>query len=268
MVGKCKLCLRDGVDLQLSHLNPAGVYRVLRDDTEKNPNPWLLTKTAAVQTSKQTRARLLCRDCEQRFSQNGENWVLRHCLKADRSFPLAAILASRTPELLSSATSTKVHFAARIPEVDISALSYFAASMFWRASVYPWNEDGSIPVPLGPFREPFRQYLMGLADFPQHCVLWVAVREGKELDRLTHPPIGERREKYHVHIFPMPGFGFSLTAGRYLPPSYRRMCFVRATGNPIIVTELIEEALKKSAVVRAEALGEYRESSKRVGTLQ
>jgi hypothetical protein len=147
-------------------------------------------------------------------------------------------------------------------------LSYFAASMFWRASVYPWNEDGSIPVPLGPFREPFRQYLMGLAHFPQHCVLWVAVREGKELDRLTHPPIGERREKYHVHILPMPGFGFSLTVSKYLPASYRRMCFVRATGNPIIVTELIEEALKKVAVERAEVIGAYRESSKQVGTRQ
>jgi hypothetical protein len=248
MIGKCKLCLRDGVDLQQSHFLSAGIYRILRDRGEKNPNPYLLTKAGAVQTSRQEKTWLLCRDCEQRFSKNGENWVLKYCLRADHSFPLAALLASSAPELVSTMTATKVYFASRIPEVDISALSYFAASMFWRGSVYPWNEDGSIPVPLGPFGEPFRRYLMGLADFPQHCALWVAVRRGTEIDRLTHPPLGERRDMFHVHTFPMPGFGFSLTASKHLPARYRARCFVHGTGNPIIVTEVIEEKLKQRAM--------------------
>ena len=41
----------------------------------------------------------MCDDCEGRFSKNGENWVLRHCLKRDDSFPLASILNSTAPGL-------------------------------------------------------------------------------------------------------------------------------------------------------------------------
>ena len=68
---QCKLCLRKVSQLEGSHFLSAGIYRILRDETEKNLNPWLLTPTTAVQTSRQMKARLLCRDCEQRFSELG-----------------------------------------------------------------------------------------------------------------------------------------------------------------------------------------------------
>ena len=96
MTEQCKLCLQHVASLEDSHFLSAGIYRVLRDEREKNPNPWLLTKTA-VQTSRQMTARLLCRDCEQRFSKYGENWVLGHCLRKDRSFPLAVYLGVEDP---------------------------------------------------------------------------------------------------------------------------------------------------------------------------
>jgi hypothetical protein len=76
-----------GVELEDSHFLSAGIYRILRDDTEKNPNPWLLTKNATVQTSRQLKAHLLCRSCEERFTKNGENWVLRHCRQKDGRSP-------------------------------------------------------------------------------------------------------------------------------------------------------------------------------------
>jgi len=37
-IGVCKLCSSDPADLQNSHGLPAGVYRILRDGKEKNPN--------------------------------------------------------------------------------------------------------------------------------------------------------------------------------------------------------------------------------------
>ncbi len=86
MIGQCKLCLKTGVELRDSHFLSAGIYRILRDDNEKNPNPWLLTKDAAVQTSSQLKAHLLCHDCEQRFSKNGETWALGRCLPEGRAF--------------------------------------------------------------------------------------------------------------------------------------------------------------------------------------
>ena len=173
---------------------------------------------------------------------------MRHCLRKDGSFPVASLLGSRPPDLFSDSTATRIYYAAKIPEINVSALSHFAASIFWRGSIHPWNRDGSVRVELGPFQERFRQYLMGLEPFPKDCTLWVVVREGKELDRLTYAPIGERRGKVHTYKFPMPGFGFSLTVSKHIPANYRQHCFVHGPGNPIIVTNLIEKSLEEDAV--------------------
>jgi hypothetical protein len=245
---QCKLCLQNVERLEESHFLSAGIYRILRDDKEKNPNPWLLTRTTAVQTSRQMTARLLCRACEQRFSKYGETWVLGHCLRKDGSFPLASILAPIVPDVWSDTTATRLYYASKIPEINISALTYFAASIFWRGSIHPWNDDASIPVRLGPFQEQFRQYLMGLQAFPKDCSLWVVVREGKEINRLTYAPIGKREGNFHVYKFPMPGLGFSLVVSKNIPQNYREKCFVHGPGNPIVVTTLIEQFLMDDAV--------------------
>ncbi len=248
MIGKCKLCLQDDVDLQDSHYLSAGIYRRLRDDSQKNPNPWLLTKTTAVQKTRPLTAPLMCRPCELRLSKGGENWALSRCLQKDGSFPLAATLASIIPTVSSPENPTKIYCAAGIPEISLSALAYFAASIFWRGSIYPWNDDGSIPVELGPFRERFRRYLMGLESFPKDACLWVVVREGKEIDRLTYAPVGARLDKVHSYKFPMPGFAFTLIVGKNIPFGHREKCVVHGPGNPIFVTTILEESLKEDAL--------------------
>jgi hypothetical protein len=89
---------------------------------------------------------------------------------------------------------------------------------------------------------------LGLLAFPQDCSLSVVVREGKEIDRLTYAPIGKREGKYHVYKFPMPGLGFSMVVSKNIPQNYRDKCFVHGSGNPIVVTTLIEEFLMADAV--------------------
>jgi hypothetical protein len=45
VIGQCRLCLTDAVELQRSHGIPAAVYRALRDDPDDegpNPNPVLV----------------------------------------------------------------------------------------------------------------------------------------------------------------------------------------------------------------------------------
>jgi len=247
MMGQCKLCLKTGVALKNSHFISAGIYKRLRDKNEKNPNPWMLSKTTAVQTSRQITAYLLCKDCEQRFNKNGEDWVLKHCLQEDGNFPLASILASRVPDI-SSSDPTRVYYASKIPEINISALAYFAASIFWRGSIYGWNDDGSIPVKLGPFQEEFRQYLMELKMFPRDCTLLVLVREGKDIDRLTFTPLSERIDNFHVHKFPMPGLAFTLAVGKNIPIKFRPACFVYGSNNPIVMTSKIEKYLEDTAI--------------------
>jgi hypothetical protein len=247
-VGQCRLCLQDAVNLSVSHFISAAILKILRDDGQKNPNPWLLTKRASVQTSWQMKAPLLCGDCEDRFSKNGETWVIGHCLRRDGSFPLASVLASRTPDVFSNTTTTKLYFASKIPEINVSALAYFAASMFWRGSIHPWNSDGSVPVKLGPFQEQFRQYLLGIRPFPMDCTLSVVVREGKEIDRLTWIPYGQRVGKIHIYKFPMPGLAFSLIVSKNIPTTYREKCFVHGHENPIVSTNIVEKFLMDGAV--------------------
>lgn len=245
---QCKLCLRHVAKLENSHFLSKGIFKRLREEAEDNPNPWLITKDVAVQTSKQMTYPLLCWDCEQRLREFGEDWVLRYCVQQDGSFPLGAVLAAKAPDVKSSKTSTRIYYAARVPEINVSALVYFAASIFWRGSIHPWNSDGTIPVELGPYQEQFRLYLMGLEPFPKDAALWVAVREGKMIDRLTYVPVGQRTGKFHFYKFPMPGFAFSLAVSKNVPTSYRENCLVYGQNNPLLVTSIIEPLLFGEAV--------------------
>ncbi len=249
-MGRCKLCLRDAVNLQDSHFLPAGIYRILRDEGETNPNPCHVTSKGAVQTSKQMKARLLCKVCEEKLNKSGENWVLGYGRKKDGSFPLASLLALRIPDVSTETDPTKVYYTSKIPEINISALSYCAASILWRGSIYPWNSDGSTPVTLGPFQEQLRQYLNFECQtpFPKNCVLWVVVREGGEIDRLTYTPIGKREGKCHFYKFPMPGFAFTFIIGKNISANHREKCFVHGANNPIFVTSILENILMKDAV--------------------
>lgn len=259
MTGQCKLCLKTSATLRDSHFLPKGVYKRLRDNGERNPNPWALSRNKAIQTSKQQTVYLLCEDCEQRLSKNGERWVLGNCLQGDGKFPLASFLSSRFPDISSNNNPTRVYLASKIPEINISALTYFAVSMFWRGSVHPWNEDGSIPVSLGPFQDQLRQYLMkdNLKAFPKYCSLWVVIREGK-VDRLTYLPIGERRNDFYFYKFPMPGLAFTLLLGKSIPLKYYKMCFVHGTGNPIYVTTIIDELIEAEAANRLSGINSCR----------
>jgi hypothetical protein len=135
-----------------------------------------------------------------------------------------------------------------IPEINIGALSYFAASIFWRGSIHPWNDDGSIAVHLGTSAEEFRQYLMGERTFPRECYLWIVVREGKEISHLTCEPFSEQRGIFDLHKFTMPGLAVSLLVGKSVPVNYRDICFVNGVGNPVIVTPLLENLLEEYAV--------------------
>lgn len=241
MIGRCKLCGQEK-ELQDSHFLPKGIYKRMRDINEKNPNPWVLSKgKKPVQTSKQETAYLLCWDCEQRFSTNGENWVLGNCRQQDGSFPLKSILSSRNPDIEAQGNPTRLFYSSNIPEISISELAYFAASIFWRGSVYGWNNDLSATVNLGPFQNHIREYLLGLREFPQDCCLLVFVRDAKESDAISYTPIGKRTKDYHVYKFPIPGLAFALLVSKNIPKEYCQLCLVHGPGNPIIVTSIIDK---------------------------
>jgi len=231
-------------NLKKSHLLPAAVYKRLRNEEEENPNPVLISSKTAVQTSRQLWANLLCEDCEQRLNKYGEKWVLENCIQKDGSFPIASILASRTPNVSAPNNPTKIYYACSIPEINVSALSYFAASIFWRGSIYAWRDDDSKPVTLGSLQEEMRKYLLGLIDFPKNCSLRVLVREGKETDHMTYllPSEGQKND-IHICKYAIPGLAFMLLISDKIDINETQFCIMHGKGNPIFVTTIIEKLL-------------------------
>jgi hypothetical protein len=248
MVGKCRLCLQDGVILKRSHYLPAGVYRLLRDSTGlSNPNPYQLTGRGSVQTSKQQREFLLCNDCEQRLCKQGESWVLAHAKQSTGAFALEAILSKATPSVYEPGNPTKLYETALIPEVNRDAILYFAASIFWRGSIHGWNDDGSVPVNLYSYKEQFRRFLMGDHPFPKSASLWVIVRDGEEISQLTYTPSGRSRFRITMYRFTIPGFVFMLSVGAKIPDRLRQYCLLRGAGNPVVQTMIAEPWLMAEA---------------------
>jgi hypothetical protein len=242
-IGRCPLCRRDGHELQDSHFQPAGVYRVLRDETESNPNPFRFSDEGVFQDSRQVSDYLLCRDCEQRLSKNGENWFLAHCWRKNQ-FRLASLLDSAIPPAVYP--RMRIYHAAMIPGLNVTALTYFAASMFWRASVHRWEIARSKfrGIELGPYEEQLREYLMSESPFPDSCALLVSVPENvKIIAGLSLTPYGGRKGTHHAYKLVVLGVGFHLLIGRQIPRGLRAMCLVRGVGNPICRTDMLEQAI-------------------------
>lgn len=247
MLGTCRLCQATNVKLRDSHYVPKAVYRQLRDPGAAKPDPWTITSKASFQTSKQMTAHLLCDGCEGALSANGEDWVLRRFQRLDGTFELASILSAQLPVAASNDNPTKVYTAGTVPDLDAAAMAYFAASVFWRGSLHPWNDDGSIPVALGRYGEEFRRYLRGEQAFPTHAVLILSVREGGAVSMMTVPPFRNPTAGVHTYNFLMPGLAFVLAVGQGISPLMKQYCFVRGLGHPIAATPILESHLEELA---------------------
>jgi hypothetical protein len=249
-IGKCCLCLNDPVKMCRSHFFPAAAYRVMREHTIregqfKNSDPIRLTDRFAKQTSEQYTAHLLCRSCEQRFHANGENWVLKYCWRGTE-FRLANLVTNGKAVLTSPELSA--YHANEIQDVDVSALTYFSASMFWRAAVHNWSRRVKEPaIDLGPYTEELRKYLSGSTmEFPQDCILLVTLpnRDCDQAGWMMHP-FPKRTHGCHMYAMCFLGIGLSLAVGRQIPTDWRECDFVRGPGNPIIMSSQFGEMFER-----------------------
>ena len=88
-------------------------------------------------SSAQARAHLLCSECEHRLNDGGEDWVLKHCWRSPTHFPLHSALLGATPFV--DENGFRSYEGLKIPGVAIDKLSYFGASIFWRAAARDWD---------------------------------------------------------------------------------------------------------------------------------
>jgi len=174
---------------------------------------------------------------------------LKHFMLADGSFKLQEILKRNSPHLKQDGNATHVYLAGDIPEISVDELTYFSASVFWRGSIHSWDDDGRVPVQLGPYGEALRSYLDEKSGFPDDVALHVAIRDGGPVSRLTSTPVGKRLGAVRVYKFAMSGLAFTLCVGRGLTEQMRRYCLVRGTGHPMALTAVIEPFLQRDAEI-------------------
>jgi len=216
-LGNCALC-RSTADLQESHLIAAGFYRLMREEASVNPNPIVISGGMARATSNQIKMGLLCRACEQRFNDNGENYVLANCARQDGSFGLRDSLIRRTP--FHQEEGLAIYDLCHLPGVA-DQLLYFGASVFWRASVGRWKDrDRNLPlISLGRYEEEFRRYLLGEAPFPQKVALILHISKEAQPDMTVAFPCTNRDSGFFRHKFYVLGLSFIMYVGNRMPES-------------------------------------------------
>lgn len=231
--GICALCRLER-DLQSSHLLPKALYRFVSGIRGKgDPNPVIVAHDSAWQSSKQVEAHLLCTECEQRFHKEGEEWTLRHCYRGERRFRLQEALERSTP--IEESETAKLFAAHSVTDIAIDRLVYFAASVFWRASVNRWRlQDHYLEhIDLGEkYTEQLRGFLLGAAGFPKDAAVLIDIfgfRSPLSLATMLFP-YGGRRDAFYHYRFTIPGLAFNLYIGQLIPSALRECSVLRSTG--------------------------------------
>jgi hypothetical protein len=103
-----------------------------------------------------------------------------------------------------------------IRAIDLAQLSYFALSVFWRASACPWDAlDQTMQIDLGPYREKLRRFLLGEEGFPEHAVLIASVSTKTTPQLGAVFPYSNRVNGVWQHRFSMPGMASWLHLGTF-----------------------------------------------------
>lgn len=175
-----------------------------------------ISSKVAVQTSKQTKAPLLCKECEDLINKQGERWTLPRIANEDKSFPLHTSLVTAEPDFVQR--DMVGYSAAKNSEIDVQALTHFALAIFWKASVHNWHDLGSDPqIDLGPYEEKLRGYVRNPRNetFPDHVTLLITLLPPANVPLLTNIPVrapgGEGFRNYKFYI---PGIQFVLSVGK------------------------------------------------------
>jgi hypothetical protein len=235
-VGTCKLCEKFG-ELQDSHFMSKGIFAQLRTPTAKNPHPVLMTPQVSLISSQQIKDYAFCGDCEQRFSRNGESWVLANMARMN-GFKLQDALFQARPVLAQPTIA--LYAGASIASIDMNALVYFAMSIFWRAPVQEWKSvDGpTTRLDLGGHDEEIRRFLLG-GPFPTDAVVLVSVWPNRQVLPAAHTPREGHPGGFKAFDFLIPGIDFQLLLGAGIPADLRQFCAQTSPSRYIAATTML-----------------------------
>ena len=188
----------------------------------------VLDRTKSRIDNRQVKTHLLCALCEDRFSKNGERWVVGHGFRTPGSFALQTALKIAHP---LAETDDGWAFSGRTtPGVEMEPLVYFGASVFWRATAHDWGCAAHRLAFGSRYQEEFRQYLLGTGAFPSNAALLIDVSDATTLLEIAAFPFGGRVDgTYSRYEFHIPGVQFTLFLGQRMLEAARRLCAVHSS---------------------------------------
>jgi hypothetical protein len=183
---------------------------------------------------------VLCAQCEERFNKNGESWVMKYCSRNAEGFKLKELIDASKP---SASNGLKVYSAADIPDIDVDELTYFAASIVWRAAVHNWKlgKKRIERIYLGSYSEELRQYLLGETSFPKNAVVWISIIPDENFWNTFTAPYGEKVNQCWRYKFQFLGISFMLFLGKLIDPEFRSMCTLRSEKKFVYVADEANE---------------------------
>lgn len=185
-------------------------------------------------TSEQITEYLLCNHCEGRFDRLGENWILKHCFRQDGTFSCYEMLVS-SPVLLE--TKTYRLYSAVLAGLDIEAITYFAASVFWRGGATTWKQlNPPIHIDLRAYQESLRLFLLEEAPFPDNAVITLHVFRPSNIAARTSFTVGSNGR----FSFSIPGIRFHLFTAEGFSDYEKRKTFMQLPERVVLVVDDIE----------------------------
>ncbi len=221
---------------------PAALY-------PKNAKELVSTTQAATHTDRfEVKQYLLCSDCEQRFTNNGESEVLRLVApklvpRKPQKFPLMDRLTAKTP---FHDADGLLAYSANDVDIDAEKFAYFALSLAWRASIASWELPGgqwTTIIDLGVHQEALRTFLLGETPFPKDVAIIMTVCTDEETRRNWIIPTRSPQESCETIVFSSCGFLLRVWFGPGIPERFKGACLRTSAKQPIFLTDC-EEATK------------------------
>jgi len=218
----CKLCLNEA-DLQRSHYVGKALYRLSSADGEL---PILASRDLIIQDQKQIADYVLCRVCERRFSDLGENYVMKMVNLKD-SFKMMELIRANP---IRRAVGDYTVYRAADMGIDTNALAYFALSIIWRGGAHIWRtfgDRGTGGLQLGHHEERLRRYLSGSDPFPMGVAVKVSVASDYASQNVVlFPRANVDQPDATVFTFAARGIWFDVVVGDDLPKYLYENCCV------------------------------------------
>jgi len=214
--GNCALCAKSAKLID-SHFMPKAVYRSMSKSVPESGQKivWIsgFDKSAAY-TDKQAKRYLLCKDCESKFSRNGERVVLELMARYPDDFKLHTKIQEF--EKLDDVDDEIWYFPPSSKDFALGFI-YFAISIAWRHSSTDWKEFG-LPNTKGSIRNEnmvaFTDFLLGKTNYPCNTYLAVYVdNQIVDMPTMGFPTVKDHKGYQHI-VFHIPGIKFSIVAGK------------------------------------------------------